>query len=437
MGCDPAATVGSTEPAGSSSKADGWSEPGTPPLPGSPCDEGPFFDEAAGLRRWPYLQNVTSDSARVMFTTTRQDGEGVVRYWRKGSAARSSTASGVHFDRRETEDLEDYEQYDIGLENLEPDTDYCYEIYVDSERVAGGLWLHTGWTDPTRAFDLLVLGDSGTGSYEWQYPLRDRIITEDADALIHVGDLGYDYQEDPKIKPATYVALERLFFQAYAQLLHRMPVYPALGNHEEYADEATPYLSMFSFPPSTQGSDAGRYYSFDLGNMHVVSLDSNPELLGKGGRRRDMLQWLEEDLEDSDHDWLVFFFHHPPFLTHDKEKKQGDQLVRERLVPLLQEYDVDFVLMGHDHRYERTKKLWLDEDGELRVDEERGISYIVTGAGGREPKGKYTGSPAWFSEVVNDDVNSYVRIHVDGCLATFEVVATDGDLIDDFELQGC
>ena len=73
-----------------------------------------------------------------------------------------------------------------------------------------------------------------------------------------------------------------------------------------------------------------------------------------------MLTWLANDLAATDRDWIVAFWHHPPY-THgshnsdnptDSEGKMKD--MRENALPILELGGVDLVLSGHSHDYERS-----------------------------------------------------------------------------------
>ena len=112
------------------------------------------------------------------------------------------------------------------------------------------------------------------------------------------------------------------------------------------------------------------YYSFDWGNIHFVALDShdtdrsapaNPASNvcppGVGGA---MYQWLCADLAATDQDFIIAFWHHPPYTkgSHDSDNAADSagimKEMRERFLPVLDAYGVDLVLTGHSHSYERS-----------------------------------------------------------------------------------
>ncbi len=73
--------------------------------------------------------------------------------------------------------------------------------------------------------------------------------------------------------------------------------------------------------------------------------------------------WLEEDLMLTDADWVIAFWHHPPYTkgSHDSDNPSDSagrmRDMRENVLPLLDSYGVDLVLTGHSHSYERSMML--------------------------------------------------------------------------------
>jgi acid phosphatase type 7 len=103
------------------------------------------------------------------------------------------------------------------------------------------------------------------------------------------------------------------------------------------------------------GSEA--YYSFDYANVHFVCIDSADSDWTKQGL---MLRWLKEDLKANKQDWLVAYCHHPPYTkgSHDSDRDRDSEarmrLMRELVVPMLEEHGLDLMLTGHSHAYERS-----------------------------------------------------------------------------------
>jgi hypothetical protein len=69
-----------------------------------------------------------------------------------------------------------------------------------------------------------------------------------------------------------------------------------------------------------------------------------------------MAQWLKADLEKTKSDWVVAFFHHPPYTkgSHDSDLEKQLIEMRTHIMPILESGGVDMVLTGHSHIYERS-----------------------------------------------------------------------------------
>ena len=127
-----------------------------------------------------------------------------------------------------------------------------------------------------------------------------------------------------------------------------------------------PYLDIFSLPVNAEAggvaSGTEQYYSFDHGNVHVVSLDS--QLSARDARQLEIMrQWLISDLQANTRDWTIVIFHHPPYskgTNHDSDMAEHSPIdkpqydMRTRFTPLFESHGVDLVFSGHSHSYERS-----------------------------------------------------------------------------------
>ena len=110
--------------------------------------------------------------------------------------------------------------------------------------------------------------------------------------------------------------------------------------------------------------DAGRYYSFDWGDIHFATIDTNLLLSDSSTR---MLEWLENDLRNSRKFWKIVFLHHAPYPTGHH---LGDVLcaqTRALVNPIVERYGVHLVLGGHEHGYERTLPLVDDQPVDMNT----------------------------------------------------------------------
>src|SRR5699024_7156463 len=105
-----------------------------------------------------------------------------------------------------------------------------------------------------------------------------------------------------------------------------------------------------------QDTANGQYYSFDYGDIHFVVLSSGDS--SKKGVGKEQLAWLQSDLASTEKSWIIVSIHNPlysPGKYGSSEDRNGVALaLRESLAPVLNQYDVDLVLQGHDHVFALT-----------------------------------------------------------------------------------
>ena len=143
--------------------------------------------------------------------------------------------------------------------------------------------------------------------------------------------------------------------------------YPAPGNHEYRTAGAKAYFDYFG----TRAGDRNKgYYSFDVGQWHVVSLNSNREL----ERGSPQMAWLKADLKQHRQACVLAYWHHPRFSSGP----HGDNTRVQALWALLYQQGVSAVVTGHDHDYERFAP--MNESGE--ADPVRGMRAFIVGTGG-------------------------------------------------------
>jgi hypothetical protein len=153
---------------------------------------------------------------------------------------------------------------------------------------------------------------------------------------------------------------------------HRARTRPAPGNHDYRVRNASGYFGYFG---AAAGPPGRGYYSFDVADWHIISLNSNVNL------RHDspQLRWLRADLRAHPRRCTLAYWHHARFSsgTH------GSSTHVALLWRALYDAGVDVVLQAHDHSYERFAPL----DASGRPDAEHGIRSFVVGPGGARLRG--------------------------------------------------
>ena len=310
-------------------------------------------DTDAEMARTPYLQIATPNSIFVSWRTSIPEISKV----RFGTTMNYSDS---------VSDTASVITHSLQLTGLIPNTKYFYTINTASEEIAGGAeyYFKTPPTAPlTRKIRMWAMGDFGTGNIQQNlvrdayYAFRDTNYT---DLILWLGDAAYPTGTDEQY---SY----NVFTDHYEKILSKSVVYPAVGNHDLfYSNSSTqtgPYYDIFNLPKNGEAggypSGTEAYYSFNYGNIHFVSLESNIDSFGVTSTNA-MLNWLDSDLTMNTMQWNIVMFHCPPYSKgyHDSDIDPDMTYMRENVVPILEAHRVDLVLSGHDHDYERSSLLY-------------------------------------------------------------------------------
>ncbi len=407
------------------------------------------------LTRGPYLQLGTPRSMIVRWRTDPAT-KGQVQYGTNlASMTNLASHAGVLTD------------HVVQLSKLKPATRYFYRVGSPTNK-----WLTTPSEmysfvtpppmGPARPVRFWALGDPGTANTN-QLAVREGFYkwagARTPDLWLMLGDNAYATGTDKEYGKAV--------FDLYATEHRRNPLWPTLGNHDAFSanseTESGVYYDVFTLPTRGQAggipSGTEAYYSFDYANIHFICLDSQDTDRSTNGP---MATWLKTDLASTARDWIVCFFHHPPYSkgTHDSDKRSdsGGRLVemRENFVPILEQGGVDLVLTGHSHDYERTflldghygsstnlTRAMIRNGGNGRDDGDgayakpvgtvshAGAVYIVTGSAGQTSGGKLN-HPAMY---VSLNKLGSVAVDVDGPEMRVTYVGTLGQVRDYFTLR--
>jgi acid phosphatase type 7 len=165
---------------------------------------------------------------------------------------------------------------------------------------------------------------------------------------------------------------------------------PVPGNHEYNTSQAKGYFRYFG---KAAGEPGKGYYSYELGQWHIVALNSNCEEVGCAASSP-QLRWLRADLAKHAKTCTLAYFHYPLFSSG--EYRPGVREVKP-LWEALYAAEAEVVLNGHDHNYQR----FAPQDPNGKADPQRGIREFVVGTGGRSHY--LILEPIANSEVYNDE----------------------------------
>lgn len=288
-------------------------------------DPTPSASAAVTLTRGPYLQSVTTDSILVVWETNTPAGS-QVDYGPTASygLAVSSEISVTH--------------HAVTLTGLSPYSVYHYGVSSGGLPLGGDSTFRAAAGPTQTGFLFVVYGDTAGTDVEAHASVVNQIVGLGPDFVLHNGDF---------VQNGDVAAQWTTFFTVEQALLRRSPLYGTLGNDDMSNSH---YFDAFHLP----GNE--RWYSFDYGDAHIVSLEVDDA--ADFGSDNPQYAWLENDLAGTDRQWKIVFFHIPP-VTLD---------ALNTLVPLLAKHGVDLVFNGHVHLYERN--VFGD------------VMYVISGGGG-------------------------------------------------------
>ncbi len=304
------------------------------------------------------------------------------------------------------------------VDGLDPDTDYRYRIHVDGEEwAAGRRWDWLARTDggfdlqPGGHYDLtfrtfpepdaatgpvrfVAMGDYGVGiRSDSESSRRQRRVAEALDELVRRHDVRFVLSLGDNIYQGEQGQVDdesggedddwySSFFQPYRYVIARVPVFPAIGNHDttdtEGSDDRAQMEDNFHVHERFRDREdrasvgPGLFYRFRYGrDLELICVDTSQDESDADHHRYfqvpDHRDWLEDALDVDDPRWRIPFSHHPLYCAGPSH--ENDQEMIDDLLPLFDRAGVRLVLAGHEHNFQ--------------VAEADGRTYVVSGAGGK------------------------------------------------------
>ncbi|WP_344667100.1 metallophosphoesterase family protein [Catenulispora yoronensis] len=305
------------------------------------------------------------------------------------------------------------------ISGLRPDTTYVYSALHDGVLPDSAAFR----TAPTgrRPFTFTSFGDQATPGTTWtagtggaftasagtlSSPSAGDIVggVEQVAPLFHLlnGDLCY-----ANINPDRLRTWDS-FFQNNTRSARFRPWMPAAGNHENEKGNGplgfSAFQTRFALPPNGDDPEfAGLWYAFTVGSVRFVVLQNDDVALQDGGdsyvsgysagRQK---AWLERTLKAArrsrDIDWIVVCMHQ--VMISSSDANGADLGIRAQWGPLFDQYEVDLVVCGHEHDYERSHPVRGVVSGSetltpnpvatdtSTVDTSKGTVHMVLGGGG-------------------------------------------------------
>ncbi len=312
--------------------------------------------------------------------------------------------------------------YSCTLENLKPESVYCFRI-ISGERATA---LQKFFTPGFGNFQMLIFSDSQCVNYDVWKKTADTAAKNfpDAELVTVIGDLVDNglaaYQWRHWHKAAEKVLSGRIFV-------------PVCGNHECYDLKwlnclPTGYLQNFKLPSNDTKKFDGYFYSFDYGPAHFSVL--NTQFLEiddlQPGLREEQEYFLRRDIANVNRNWKIVLMHKDIF--DYGQNKFND--IAEIFMNLFDELEIDLVLTGHLHTYRNRGKIFaMKKSGS-------GPAYILCGRAGDQD---YIEPVSEIDDVTAPDIpnepESYITLDVSPEKLILTCRSVEGEIWDKFVLQ--
>ena len=233
-------------------------------------------------------------------------------------------------------------------ENLSPNTKYQYRV-GDSE---AGVWSEIGsFTTSSKAEDeanFIVIADV-QASNEENFQKASVVMQKAVETMpeyefaVNLGDFVNDCTNEEWDS----------YFRNFAFSNMNTTLVPVAGNHEGNL-QWFKFNNMFNIGEAENSSViTGCYYSFDWGDAHFAVLNSNDMYPMSASQ----LNWLKNDMNSSDAQWKIILTHRALYSAGKNINKPDTIIMRNLLLPIIDELGIDVVFAGHDHMYFRSESV--------------------------------------------------------------------------------
>ncbi len=316
-------------------------------------------------------------------------------------------------------------EHGVSITGLDPYTKYYYKICNTGGSPCTNVeYFYTAKPDTELSTDILVFGDCGMNNNP-QKNLASNMLAASNNDEFDFGLVCGDVTQQDGTDYDTY------YFDIYKDILKNRCFYTTIGNHDLYGypshnGTAQQYLDDFYlFTNNPQSTE--EYYSFEYGNAKIIALHVNFDNDYMPGSPQ--YEWLINELECRTTEWVFVYFHQPPFTNawdllwyvpfQPFFQYDGEDEVRQHLVPVFENYEVDMVFNGHMHGYER---------GQLN-----GVHYVTSGGGGGNLDSAVPNN--WSHISVQNFIHHYLLVNINGMTVDVTAVDENDNVVDNFTLS--
>ena len=260
----------------------------------------------------------------------------------------------------------------VTVSDLAENTAYKYQYYVN------GSWSDTYdyKTQSTDSFSVMYVGDPQIGastgqitgenkeyfamndSYNWYHTLNN--ATKAFPNLSFVLSAGDQINNTNATKDADKLE-QQIEYAGFLNpsVLRSLPIATTIGNHDS---KSVNYSNHFNYPNKQTSAantesktTAGTDYYFTYGNTLFISIDTNNYNVTT---HENVIKEATE--KNPDAKWRILMFHQDIYGSGYDHSDSDGIVLRTQLTPVIDKYDIDAVLQGHDHTYSRTYQLTSD-----------------------------------------------------------------------------
>jgi len=253
----------------------------------------------------------------------------------------------------ETENIDDDEPlvkaafHSVIIKNLEPEKTYVYRLGDGRKNDEGwSEWfqIKTQNIDKNAPYSFIYFGDAQIKvKSEWSRVIRKSYqMIPEVDFMYHAGDLINHSESDKEWGE---------WFYAGSFIHATVPSIMTPGNHEYHNKKLSRlWTHQFTLPengPLDELKEA--CYALDYQNMKLISIDARSFELHEYSKKA-QTKWLDSVLASNTQKWVTLTIHYPILPTIEG---RGNTELSEALKPIIDKYNVDLVLQGHNHSYAR------------------------------------------------------------------------------------
>lgn len=257
----------------------------------------------------------------------------------------------------------------VAITELKENTTYYYQCLVD------GKWTSVKKfkTGDTSNFSFLYVGDPQIGASKGQTPTEsseaqsadiaarndafswNKTLTaaisehSDVDFIVSAGDQ-INNTGDDNGQEREYAGF------LSADVLSNVPVAPTIGNHDsKFANYQNHFNVPNAYTEEQNATPAGNDYYYTYGDVLFIVLNTNNYNCAD---HEALIKKAEQAAPNAK--WKIVTFHHDIYGSGYDHSDSDGIVLRTQLTTLLDKYDIDVVLQGHDHTYSRSYMLTSD-----------------------------------------------------------------------------